>query len=340
MKFMTKIFTVLFLSTIAVTASAHSYHQASSVTFEVPTFSNCSVVTAEACPEYKQYLLGLLLQLIQAIEEAREASAEAAEENPSGTNRVIVNLTDQEIDRFKDSTYRVLSNGKLSGESRGDVPEVVVSLWNDFKVIAGEEIIDEFVISIRAYYDEDDYTAAYVETDNDDYTKWILGLNVADYVNDTSANKENYFQVLIHEFAHILTLNNDQLDLTSNERSCGTYNPGEGCLYANSYLYQFVDEFWERGDFRVSDRVDEEEDQEKRDEITEEYYENNDDEFVSAYAITNPAEDIAESFAYYVYADIPEEVETEIDEKFLFFEGIMELREIRNTIRSTFTDIF
>ena len=64
---------------------------------------------------------------------------------------------------------------------------------------------------------------------------------------------------LIHEYGHLLTLNDEQVKIDAYlfhnpddddayfeaEDACETYFPGEGCALRSSYLYQFYTQFWD-----------------------------------------------------------------------------------------------
>lgn len=319
---------------------ASQQYSLSDVRFDSHTAPACT--DFEQCPEYRTYLLELIAELIEILKELQEAQTglDTDAEIEIDTERVVVDIDSDDISDLRDVTYTVLSGGRLSGESRGDVPQVVLDVWNDFTVIASEETINQYVSSLRAYHDEDDLSAAYVQTDENDYTKWVVAFNIADYDQDSSKDKKQFHQTLVHEFAHILTLNEDQLDLTTPAVQCGIYYVGEGCLYVNSYLAEFVEEFWEDEDFDHAEDYLDEDDEDKRDEMLQEFFDENEDEYVTAYATSHPAEDIAESFALYVTEDLPEDDEDERDEKLLFFDGFSELRAIRDRIRQSFTAIY
>lgn len=62
-------------------------------------------------------------------------------------------------------------------------------------------------------------------------------------------------------------------------------------------------------------------------------YTDNEDDFVNDYAATNPEEDFAESFMYFVLYDWPEEDSVYLyDKKILFFTQFPELVELADTI--------
>ena len=134
-----------------------------------------------------------------------------------------------------------------------------------------------------------------------------------------NGEKEMIF-TLIHEFAHILTLNNAQLDGTISEDSCQQRFVTEGCLNADSYLNVFYGKFWkDKFNAEVEDSY--------------ENYEKNPSAFVTEYAATNPEEDIAETFATFVFNKKKETQSTIAEEKIAFFYVYPKPVEIRDSIR-------
>ncbi len=105
--------------------------------------------------------------------------------------------------------------------------------------------------------------------------------------------------ILIHEYAHLLTLGPEQVppvtdaNLARVSVTCPTYFTGEGCSKGGSLINQYVNWYWPVRHRQISNRD-----------------QNSDDiprlarlfprRFVTAYAATNPGEDIAESFAVFV----------------------------------------
>ena len=277
----------------------------------------------DQCPEVRELLIELLRGIVTEL--LQDKIAEAKEQ--TGT---------ADYSDFEDATYQVLSSAKLAGQSIGAVPDISVEIWEQFVKVAPREYIDDFVSYMRVYYDEDDFSAAYVETDANDSEKWGLGINLSDLDTSSVSQRKNLAETLIHEFAHIVTLNIDQLD---SERRCGTYFPGEGCTYKNSYINEFVEEFWDDNDFDNSEAIEDEDDPDEKDEIADEYFEDHINDYVTAYASWHPAEDIAESFAYFVLQDKPEG-NKEVDQKLQFFYDYSELVTMRTTIRNNFKDLF
>lgn len=168
---------------------------------------------------------------------------------------------------------------------------------------------------------------AMVWQDYEDDRKWHLTVDPADAVD--RSGEFNFYQMdetLVHEFCHILTLNHTQMMPRMNEQS-PTYTTDEGTLRQGSYLNQFYQRFWKdiAAAYLVeSDYVDAYAD--------ERLYADYPDAFVTEYAATHPAEDIAESFIYFVTLDKPDGT-TVKDDKIRFFYVYPELIEIRNQMR-------
>ena len=130
-------------------------------------------------------------------------------------------------------------------------------------------------------------------------------------------------EVLVHETAHIVTLNNTQI--SSKQTESGYSNTSEEFLaryQKDAYLYSFFQRFW----------VD----------IYEEYLSSNDSsnffnkhetQFVSDYAAVAPEEDIAESFRVFVTCDPPTSDSIK-DQKVRFFYEYEEFVRWREEIRN------
>ena len=351
---MKTLITILLAAAVLIVPSLTHAHEIQAES--VPTFSQCSELSIDTCPEYRAYLLELLLELIEAIKEARgetvvdegeemidETIEEEDVESEEPFDRVVIDLSSEETRSFRDSTYRVLSDGTLSGQSRGNIPDVTLAIWNDFRLIATDEFIQDYVVSFRAYYDENDSTAAQVRTTEDDYREWELSVNVSSYQDDPSDTKEFFLQVLTHEFGHFVTLNDKQLDLTARTRRCGTYfSEGDefGCFYANSYVNEYVKKFWGEEDFERAEDLMEIQSIRQRLRRADKLHESLEDEFYSPYAMTELEEDVAESFTFYIFTDEPRGDDDILEQKWFFFDEYSELKEIREGIREKFTTIF
>lgn len=170
----------------------------------------------------------------------------------------------------------------------------------------------------------------FVEPLNEDLTQWTMGMAIdMAYVNGTLNGDKEYVYTAIHEFAHVLSLNHEQLN--PNTTNCNTYNLEEGCAHGNSYINQFFDNFW-KDIFNEHRNIDPDDY-----DAIDAFYEKYDDRFVTDYAATNPAEDIAESFAYFVTKEEKPNGNAIADKKVSFMYDFPEFIDMRDRLRqSTF----
>ena len=180
---------------------------------------------------------------------------------------------------------------------------------------------------------------AAVEQNPDDPTLWMLNVDIS----DTEDIEELTF-TLIHEYGHLLTLNTSQVDIDEYlfnnpddddayydaEDNCATYFTGEGCAKSSSYFYLFFDEFW-RDIYDEWNEIQYIEDDDAYYEASDELYFAHESDFVTDYAITNPGEDIAETWAFFVTQPQPAG-NTIAEKKILFFYQFPELVALREEI--------
>lgn len=190
------------------------------------------------------------------------------------------------------------------------------------KVIAKDMLhyIKYFVINTDGYGN----VLAYVSQENEALTKWRVVLDFKDAYDESGNYLEEYDETLVHEYAHILTLNASQMQSSSS----GTYENEEGILTEGSYLNRFYNMFW-------LDIIDEHKEIVYMDESGDaayEFYEKYSDQFVSDYAATNPEEDFAETFRIFVFEDEPSGDAIK-DEKIKFFYDDTKLNGMRLSIR-------
>lgn len=140
-------------------------------------------------------------------------------------------------------------------------------------------------------------------------------------INDIFNEDGNYrdfnkmIETLIHEYGHVLTLNDSQVDLSKNGDIKIFFEKGK--YYDKSYMKLFYDKFWKD----INNNLD-----------SDSFYKNHRSWFVSEYASTDVSEDIAETFAQFVLNDKPSN-ETVAYRKVNFFYEFKEMVNIRNYIR-------
>lgn len=219
------------------------------------------------------------------------------------------------------ATYPVIGDGTLNPLPSGLAAEI----WAAFSRIATPEYV---VGHLRAFLVADapgDPTTASVERTATRAPRWTLTMNLAN-----ASRRDAYLRALVHEYAHLLTLDENQV-LTDSGR-CATTLVQEGCLVPGSTLERFEERFWERYGSEAPDP-----DSSSRGLAWRMFVAHTAD-FVTAYAATNVVEDAAETFAEFVIRKQPDPNSGPWARKVLFFWEDPTYLEIREHIRSWFAD--
>ncbi len=256
--------------------------------FECADADECEAIEAEIDDE--------LGTLADAYTESDDAFAEPE----SGEGPAVV------------ATYRVSQPERITLRD-GTPAEEHQRVWSLFARISPDAFTHAYVNTFEIADDASDDTLAYVhDEDGDGY--WSVGVNIGSF---GAAGKREDILTLIHEFAHIVTLNQTQV---VHGGTCITYDTGDGCATSQSYLHAFVQRFWPE-----SERT--------RAVSGEDVYTQAPQRFLTEYAATSPEEDIAESFALFVLESEKRGDTTVADQKAAFFYAYPELVTLRNSIR-------
>lgn len=208
--------------------------------------------------------------------------------------------------------YAVEPDGGLRLTSGEDIYR---SLWAQVNALLPEGALDGFS-RFTVFTDGLDETLAYVSPLDDTGTRWELAVDPAD------AGELDWFtETVLHEYTHYLTLNDTQADYGAPES--GARYCEEGMVArSGSYLDDFYHTFWT--DY-LHDRL--------ANPDSYGFYLRHQADFVTDYASTDPSEDIAESFTYFVLWDAPEG-DAVWEEKLNFFYRYPELVEFRTQARA------
>lgn len=166
-----------------------------------------------------------------------------------------------------------------------------------------------------------------------------------DFMSNGQIDTEDLIPTLIHEYGHLLSITEEQIEYTSIraaeitdeeffelESNCPTFFIPEGCLTYNSYLNIFYDMFWgDKHDELL--QIESIENDEEYEDALYTFYEKYSDEFVTEYAATNPDEDWAESWVIFVLEEKPYD-DSIASEKLLYFYDFPELVELREHVRN------
>jgi hypothetical protein len=171
-------------------------------------------------------------------------------------------------------------------------------------------------------------TAGFVDPTSNDLSTWRMGIAI-DYAYEGGFNaKKELSYTIIHEFGHILTLNNEQVNSSIAENDCNGFFLQEGCAKNGSYLHTIYTRFW--ADIYPDYRDNHNEGQTRMGQFYNKYQ----DRFVTEYAATNLVEDFAEVFAFFVTMDNRPSGSTIADKKVLMLYEFPELVTLRDQIRS------
>ncbi len=203
-----------------------------------------------------------------------------------------------------------------------------LKMWKYFSQLIPlqhRERITEYVV----FYGGDEILGYVEPIDTRDLSKWRMGLAIDVDVDLVNIKLQSDFAYTsIHEFGHVETLNEEQIDVAGSNRQCKTYFAGEGCAIAGAYIEKIYRLGWE-DIIHEYDRLDEDDY-----EGMEAFYEKYKDRFVTGYAATNPGEDIAEVFTHFVLEEYPRNGNTIADQKVNMLYTYPELLEIKRDIRT------
>lgn len=280
---------------------------------------------AASCPAVTESILS-------AATEFKEASDKEFGEEPEAQYLVTYLVAGDEINEpdFNEVPKELTTYQQDEAEHR--------AVWQFFlHLIPAEGRADLAEFSILA--DGPDNLLAAVTQTASDPARWALEVDILD-----AADRHNLTYTLIHEYAHLLTLGPSQVtpslpifnhpdneDIYYQEASaCPQYFPGEGCAHPDAYLNKFFDRFWADIHEEWQD-VNLIEDDDAYYEALDEFYAAYADRFLTDYAATNPEEDIAEAFAFFVLS-APPPGNNIAEEKILFFYEYPELVQMRASI--------
>jgi hypothetical protein len=244
--------------------------------------------------------------------------------------------------------YKV-ENGKLSDPTLLYVPEEFRPFQEDFQAhqlvwnYASALLPSEHLQWITEYDIFTDGTgsngwAAWVNTrDPLDLSRWQLGVDIAD-----AEDPIDLTYTLVHEFAHLISLNSDQISIGKDNEfydwdqvpeNCSQLSTPEGCSNPDSYINLFYQNFWldifDEWYTTVYEPQTDSDDEYAS--LVNDFYSKYQDQFAEDYAATNIEEDLAVSFETFILSSKPSG-ETVIDQKVLFFYNFPELVAMRKQI--------
>lgn len=191
--------------------------------------------------------------------------------------------------------------------------------WEQFLAIATPEFVSGRVVEYHVANQPNARYFAETSSEHDNNDRWKLIVNVA-----VADQKELFISTLVHEYAHLFSLDSSQFD--DDASVCHTVLCEGGCAREDSFIWAFYTSFWQRYGSAAPhpDNNDTE--------LSNAFYEEHQEDFVTDYAALNVIEDFAESFMTFVFTDVPTG-DTLADDKVRFFWDRLDLVDRRLRIR-------
>lgn len=212
-------------------------------------------------------------------------------------------------------------DGELGEVCFGDPSRVLEDAWEGLARVTPTEQLEP--LRLLAGYDGGGDTLAFTAlADSRRVDAFLVAVDLTsadDYPDETQLT-------MVHELAHVFTQTPDQLDINADPEQCNTFWNGAGCFYPDSYIGQWIEDFWTEDDLFAQPG-----DGTAAEDLGEERCER-DPGYVGSYAASSPEEDFAESFSAFVFdLEIPTGVEPKLD----WFEAFPELSAFRDLQRSS-----
>lgn len=222
-----------------------------------------------------------MLSVIRALRAQIVALTELLAHNERSHSALVSHSYHVEHSQYYDKQYTAVyrtSGYDLRQRDGGLVDPDHEEVWEMFVEIVGEDTVMDRFSEFRIYNDPSAPYDAFVDYfDN----TWVLGFNMYD-IDLTKQNDRRFVEeLLVHEYGHVVL--------------------GEH----TDALETFTNRFWSSSDRRYAERAASSQNATYRDERVEALYRSKPDSFVSEYAATNPLEDAVESFAVFLYQDVP-----------------------------------
>ncbi len=230
-------------------------------------------------------------------------------------------------DEYLDNSTVLDKPVTIDSEKAEDRKKAVKDLLN--KILPQDKL--KRIVEIKEDSDGINGVLAYVEQKDFNGKTWIMAYDPQDIdlraQADNTLDKIEMIKSIIHEYAHIESLNETQVKHGEYEAKKDELLIKEGILKKNSYLELFTHKFWSEENIKKLTNIN------NNDNMPFEEYDNNPNNYVTEYAATNFVEDFAESFTEFVMND-KKTGNTIAEQKINFFYQFPELVKLREHIRN------
>jgi len=264
---------------------------------------DCTGLSSEACEALEVEQLGDFDEFY--LDDYRSNGADEASESVAQYT-IEADLTLSELDNI---------------DPEGD--DLFRQIWRNVKQILPEPWLKDSFSEFHIHSDGEEGTLAYVQLDEYQDDRWVIAFDDVDY---SGVDDKEFIHTVIHEFGHVVFLNENQIDAEVTE-DCDTYLLEEGCAFRRSHLNRFYQTFWQ-------DLIDENAAAEGDEDQLLIFYRRYQDQFISEYAATDPIEDAAEVFTHFVLREKPHDNGSVVTRKIRFLHTLKPLVELREQLRS------
>lgn len=231
----------------------------------------------------------------------------------------LYNISSNQITLLKD--YNVKNKYKSFQSDKNKHQQ----MWDYFAKLIPQDA-RQSIVEFEVIHGEGELLGYVAPIDDNDLSRWRMGLAI-DATGDLSSIDlaTEFAYTSIHEYGHVLTLNHTQIDAGGASGSCGAFHLEEGCSKVASYINELYNLGWKdiMTEFNGI----------KNNNQAFKFYEKYQDRFVTEYAASNPAEDIAEVFSVFVTRDNKPTGNTIADQKVKAMYNYPELVKLRDDIR-------
>lgn len=227
-------------------------------------------------------------------------------------------------------------NGRISNKA---YPEDTLAqlYWTKVLQILPDSILYKYVKKITLFSDGLKNELGGMSPLNDNNDAWEIDLDTLDMNlrNPDSSHTIDYLHTLIHEFGHLLSLNDKQVYPTKDQFQDDNkgYLTSEGYAFQSSYLSLFTKRFWPMDLLNEWDKIDQIRNERRKLNLLYDFYLVRAQSFINDYAAESPEEDLAESWTFFVLSDSTSGHSIK-HQKINFFYQFDELVDYRTQIRS------
>ncbi len=188
-------------------------------------------------------------------------------------------------------TGHLVVDGELGELCFGEPNDAVIEAFEELAVITPPDQMTDLGLFAGFVWEgaDDEVTLAFVSPVDDAHSQFLLAIEVEEFVND----RDEASLTNAHEFAHVFTQTQTELDTEIDPADCDTYWNGSGCFREDSLMFAWITEFWN------STQLDALVGEASVDGGAEQCA--LDDSFFGQYAASDPEEDFAEAFSAYVF---------------------------------------